>query len=181
MGQLELHAEHSVRSEGCLWPLTMPADYRSDGKRPVASRGLILKTAVTYARLYIKGSHSPPQNQTFITSQQNFHSLYLACSPLPSITLLPPNPHGYSESTLEFNTQASFKSVSSRRDVVTWSFTRLDLALWCSTSVSKWSLLFQLGVFWELTSQWRFHRGLSEAVRSVLLEQVTTCKVRPSS
>lgn len=84
MGQLELHAEHSVRPEGWLWLLAMLADYRSDVKRPVAARGLILKTAVTYARLYIKGSNSPPQNQTFITSQQNFHSLHLTLVPFPA-------------------------------------------------------------------------------------------------
>lgn len=143
----------------------MLADYRSDGKRPVAARGLILKTAVTYARLYIKGSHSPPQNQTFITSQQNFRSLHLALIPLPSFSLLPPDQHRYSEGTLSSNTQASFKSVSCERDTVRWSCPRLDLVL-CSTSVSTLltrTLLFQISVFGSRQAR----GGFTEASKAV--------------
>lgn len=62
------------------------------------------KTAVTYARLYIKVFDSPPQNQTFITSQENFLPLFL-----PSPT--PPHPHRFQKNTLKFKRQASLRSV----------------------------------------------------------------------
>lgn len=75
MWQLELNSEHTVRPEGWegadLSLLQLITDQLGMATDRVLSNFILKLQSVMQPKVYIKVFDSPPQNQTFITSQHN--------------------------------------------------------------------------------------------------------------